>query len=339
MRALPATLSDVAAMAGVDASTVSRVLNGQAGHRVNIQTRERIMEAARALAYHPHVLARGLRTAHTKSLCIVVPFLDSPVFVQIVHGAERAARDLGYSLLITHISENAAEDATYEQIGLTNQVDGLLVSTVDEDSVTIRAVQRARLPFVIVNRKVAGVPGCIAFDMQAATSLAIDHLVGLGHRRIAHLGANPGKSSGARLEGYRSALERAGIAFDPELVAISGYDVEGGAAAMHALLRRPGPRPTAVFPLTLNAALGAMLALRHEGISVPHEMSVITIHDGIAAELMNPPLTTVRMPTREVGEQGVRSLVQLVHSGHTLPEALLSPLELVVRSSTAPPSR
>jgi len=338
MRASPATLSDVAALAGVDASTVSRVLNGQARHRVASQTRERIMQAAQSLSYQPNVLARGLRMARTNSLCIVVPFLDSPVFTSIIEGAQGAARELGYSLLIAHIADNTAEDVTYERLGQILQVDGLLVSTVDEDSVTVQAVKRAKLPFVILNRQVAGVPGCISFDMRLATKMAMDHLIGLGHRRISHLGAPPGKSSGTRMDGYREALDSAGIPFDPALVAISGYTVAGGAAAMGELLQRPGPRPTAVFPLTLAAALGAMMELRAKGIAVPQQMSIVTIHDSIGAKLMWPPLTTVRMPTRAVGELGVRSLVEMLNSGEPRPGSMLAPLQLMLRGSTAPPS-
>ena len=335
-----ATLSDVATLAGVDVSTVSRVLGGSKSQRIRDETRQRITDAAKTLNYQPNLSERGLRTSRTYSLGIAVPQLDNPVYYQIILGAERGAYELGYSLLISHVEESATDDASYARIVQANRVDGLLVTTLDDNSAILRAVKRAKVPFILLNRKVKGVRNSIYFDSRAAARMATRHLISLGHRRIAHLSGQVNPSTGVgRFAGYRDALEEAGIAFDPDLVAVSGYTVAGGAEAMRAILAR-SPRPTAVFPLTLAAATGAMMVLHANRISVPVDMSVVTVHDGPMAEVMFPQLTTVRMPVKQMGYDGAKALVDLIDGRRVEVKRQLDPMELVVRASTAAaPSR
>jgi LacI family transcriptional regulator len=333
-----ATLSDVAALAGVDVSTVSRVLCGDQTQRVRQDTRERIETAARTLGYQPNMNARSLRTARTYTLGIGVPQLDNPVFSQIILGAERGARERGYSLLIAYIEENAGNDNAYERLAQINRVDGLLVTTLDDNSVMLRAVKQARVPFILLNRKVKGVRNCIYFDSRRAARMAVEHLIELGHTRIAHLSGQLNPSTGiGRFAGYCDALEQAGLPLDPDLVAVSGYTVAGGAQAMRAILEREMPRPTAVFPLTLAAAAGAMMALHAAGIRVPEDMSVITVHDGPMAEVIFPQLSTVRMPVELMGYQGALSLIDLIEGRLQAAEQQMAPLGLLLRQSTSAP--
>jgi LacI family transcriptional regulator len=330
------TLSDVAALAGVDVSTVSRVLGGSKSQRIRDDTRQRITDAAKTLRYQPNLSARGLRTSRTYSLGIAVPQLDNPVYYQIILGAERGAYELGYSLLISHVEESATDDASYARIVQANRVDGLLVTTLDDNSAILRAVKQAKVPFILLNRKVRGIRNSISFDSRTAARMATQHLIDLGHRRIAHLSGQVNPSTGiGRFAGYRDALEGAGITYDPGLVAVSGYTVAGGAEAMKTILARCHPRPTAVFPLTLAAATGAMMVLHANQISVPHDMSVVTVHDGPIAEVMFPQLTTVRLPVMQMGYDGARALVDLIDGARTEVKRRLDPVELVVRASTA----
>jgi LacI family transcriptional regulator len=332
-----ATLSDVAALAGVDVSTVSRVLGGNKNQRVREETRQRITDAAKTLNYQPNLSARGLRTSRTYSLGIAVPQLDNPVYYQIILGAERGAYERGYSLVIAHIEESAADDAAYSRVVRANRVDGLLVTTLDDNSAILRAVKQAGVPFILLNRKVRGVRNCFYFDSRAAARMATQHLIDLGHRRIAHLSGQVNPSTGlGRFAGYCDALEAAGIAYDPDLVAVSGYTVAGGAEAMKQILARNKPLPTAVFPLTLAAATGAMMVLHAHRISVPQEMSVVTVHDGPMAEVMYPQLTTVRLPVEQMGYEGAQALVDLIDGERKEAKQQFDPIELIVRSSTAP---
>lgn len=326
-------LTDVAKRAGVDISTASRVLRGEATQRIREETRNRILESARELAYAPNELARSLRTARTRTIGMVVPQLDNPVFSSAIKGVELSVRRLGYSLLISH-REPGATDAVYQRLSHGNRVDGLLVASLDDDRLLREELEAARVPFVLMNRRLADAPYCVYLDSRAAAEIAIDHLVGLGHRRIAHLAGRPGGfNAGERLAGYRAALERHGIAFDPELVAVAGYTAEGGAAAMRSLL---AARPTAVLGATLVTAAGAMAVLHEERLQIPADVSVIGLHDAPVATMLYPQLTTVRMPTERMGELASDLLVALAERRQPEPVAALPPDGLVLRASTGP---
>ncbi|MCW5624477.1 MAG: LacI family DNA-binding transcriptional regulator [Burkholderiales bacterium] len=331
-----ASLADVARLAGVDTSTASRVLNADRNHRMRPETRERVTEAAKTLGYSPNPLARALRTARSFSLGIAVPQLVSPVFEQIIAGAQAAARERGYGLLIAHVPENGAE--AFEQLTAANRVDGLLAASLDDDKALGPALENTGVPFVVLNRKAAGITNCIVLDTRAAAYLAVQHLTALGHRRIAHLaGRAGGYNANDRLAGYQDALAAAGIAMDPPLIQNAGYTVEGGAAAMQAILARSDRPPTAVFAATLLSAAGAMSTLRDAGLDVPKDVSIISLHDGILAEVMNPALTTVRLPAREMGYEGTTALIDLIDGRRDNVARVLDQNELVIRRSTAPP--
>ncbi|HWL28931.1 MAG TPA: substrate-binding domain-containing protein, partial [Burkholderiaceae bacterium] len=210
-------------------------------------------------------------------------------------------------------------------------------TTLDDNSAILRAVKQAGVPFILLNRKVKGVRNCFYFDSRAAARMATQHLIDLGHRRIAHLSGRVNPSTGlGRFAGYCDALEAAKISYDPALVAVSGYTVAGGAEAMKQILARNTPPPTAVFPLTLAAATGAMMVLHAHRIAVPQDMSVVTVHDGPMAEVMYPQLTTVRLPVEQMGYEGVHALVDVIDGGRKEAKKQFDPIELIERASTAP---
>lgn len=284
--------------------------------------------------------ARGLRAAKTFTLGIAVPQLDNPVFSQMIVGAERGARERGYSLLIAHIGEGSSDEDAYERLATANRVDGLLITTLDDNSVVLRAAKKARVPVILLNRTVEGIDNSIFFESAKAARLAMEHLLGLGHVRIAHLSGQLNPTTGVgRFAGYRDALEQAGIAYDPSLVAVSGYTIKGGADAMRAVLQQTKEPPTAVFPITLAAAAGAMMAAQQFGLRIPEDLSVVTVHDGALAEAMYPPLTTVRMPIDRMGYDGAIGLIDIIEGRRAGIHEALQPLELVVRGSTAAPRK
>ena len=329
------TLADVAQLAGVDVSTVSRILNGDKIQRASDETRKRVEGAAKTLAYQPNLHARSLRTSRTYTLGIAIPQLDNPVYSQIILGAERGARELGYSLLIAHVDQPGNSESAYERLAQLNRVDGLLITTLNDDSEMLQAVKRAKVPFVLLNRKAKGVKNCIYFDSRKAAFIAVDHLIQQGHRRIAHLSGQLNPSTGiGRYAGYCDALEAAGIALDPSLVDVSGYTIDGGAEAMARILDRVKSPPTAVFPLTLNAAAGAMMTLHARGVRVPEDISVITVHDGPIAQIMFPPLTTIDMPVQQMGYEGVQALVQVIQGDAKRVDRQMQPLGLKLRQTT-----
>lgn len=327
------TLADVARAAGVDMSTASRVLRGEATQRVREETRARILKVAGELQYLANPLARGLRTQRTDTLGIVVPQLDNPVFASAIRGAELEAARRGYSLLISH-REPGATATTIAKISQTNRVDGLLVASLDDDEVLRSDLAAARVPFVLMNRILPGAPLSVVLDSRAAARKAVDHLTALGHRRIVHLaGRAGGFNARERLQGYRDGLEGAGIAFDESLVAVAGYTAEGGAEAMRALLPA---RPTAVLAATLVSAAGAMATLHEAGLRIPEDVSVTGLHDAPVAGMLYPPLTSVAMPTEEMGRVAASLLIRSLAGETPDPVAPLPPGELVIRRSTGP---
>lgn len=331
------TLSDVASIAGVDTSTASRILNDDAGHRIRIATRDRVLAAARNLGYQPNPIARGLRTSRSLILGIAVPELENPVFPQIILGAEAAARERGYSLLISHVDEASADPRIYERLAQVSRMDGLLVATLQEEVSLADSLTRASLPFIVLNRRLRGVANYVAFDSFAAARIATEHLLALGHQRIAHLAGHlMGFNGRRRLAGYRAALVAAGIEPDRQFVVPAGYTFEGGASAMRELLKHRH-RPTGIIAATMVTAAGAMKVLHSEGIEIPGQISIVGIHDAAIADMLNPPLTTVRLPLQEMGATATRGLIELIENktlrvAHTLP-----PEGLVLRASTGVP--
>ncbi len=330
------TLADVALAAGVDMSTASRVLRGETSQRVREETRERILKIAEDLQYLANPLARGLRTQRTNTLGIVVPQLDNPVFAAAIRGAELAAAQRGYSLLISH-REPGATATTIAKISQTNRVDGLLVASLDDDVVLRTDLAASQVPFVLMNRILPGAPLSVVLDSRAASRKAVEHLIALGHRRIVHLaGREGGFNARERLQGYRDGLAAAGIAFDESLVGVAGYTAEGGAAAMLALLPQ---HPTAVLAATLVSAAGAMAALHEAGVRIPEDISVAGLHDAPVASMLYPTLTSVAMPTEEMGRVAADLLIRALAGGAPAPVAPLPPGDLMVRNSTGPAPR
>lgn len=329
-------LTDVARMAGVDVSTASRVLRGEATQRIREETRKRILESARSLDYSPNALAQGLRTSRSRTLGLIVPQLDNPVFSSAIRGAEKSAAKHDYSLLIAH-RESGATDAVYHRLSHGNRADGLLVASLDDDGLLREELEATRTPFVLLNRQLPGSPYCVVLDSRAAATIAVDHLAEMGHRRIAHLAGRPGGfNAGERLAGYRHGLERHGIAFDPDLVAVAGYTAEGGATAMRGLLAQ---KPTAVLGATLVTAAGAMAVLHEAGLQIPGDVSVIGLHDAPVATMLYPQLTSVKMPTELMGELASDLLIDLLNGGSPQSVAPLPPDGLIARASTGPVRR
>lgn len=334
---MAATLADVARAAGVDVSTVSRVLRGERSQRVRAETRNRIFEAVKDLDYRPNALARGLRLARSNTIGLAVPQLDNPVFAEVIEGAEAVCAEHGYSLLISHRASHL-DRQIFSRLVDSNRVDGLLVASFDSDADLLSDLNGVNVPIVMVNRRVEGIGGAIIHDSYRAARMATDHLLDLGHRRIAHLAGRAGGSNTyARLQGYRDALADRGIALDERLVVTAGYSAEGAVAATGEIINRGGPLPTAIFAATLLTAAGAMRVLHENGILVPGEISVIGIHDSEFASILYPPLTTVRMPNREMGRVAAALLIGCLNGDDTERRIMLQAGELVLRASTAQP--
>lgn len=321
-------------MAQVDVSTVSRVLRGQSEQRIRPETRDRILEVAKKLNYRANYTARALRMSRTFTLGIVVPQLDNPVFAAAIRGAEKVATEHGYSLLISHRDPGEA-GTTIAKLSQMNRVDGLLVASLDADEVLRSDLAEANVPYVLLNRQLPGAALSVVLDSREAARKATEYLISLGHRRIAHLGGRPGR------------LQRRGTAGRlPPGAGGGGHRLRpraGHHGRLHIRRRRRCVREiartdaTAIMAATLVSAAGAMAELRRSGWQLPRDMSVISLHEAPFAEMLFPALSTVMMPTEQMGRVAADLLIRTISGEEPEPVRALAPGDLIVRDSTAAP--
>ncbi len=339
-----ATIQDVAAKSGVSVATVSRVLNGSP--RVSPEARDRVRAAIEALGYHPNLLGRNLRRTESRMLLVVAASIENPFYAGVVQGIEAAAHREGYNALLCNTDRDLDREAIY--LGMLDQrlADGAVLLSPQLDA---RAMERldARHPLVQCCEYLDGaaVPH-VTVDNRAAARDAVRYLAGLGHRRIGMIMARTQyAATRVRLDGYRDALDEAGIAHDPALVAYGGFDFENGRTAAVALLARPpAQRPTALFCVSDLVAAGAIRAAREAGLSVPADVSVVGFDDIEYATMGEPRLTTVAQPRPDLGRVAVEVLLRRLRAGAegrsdgtAEPESIDLPHALRIRESTAPP--
>lgn len=338
-----ATLKDVARLAEVDASTVSRVLRGDPQQSVRGETRDRILEAARILRYRPNAVARSLRTRRTDTFAVVVPSLDNPGFAEVIRGVQAEAIASGKLILL--VDAGAVEstrgpardrEEVFARLVLDGRADGLILAFASlHDRIVGRLAER-RLPLVLVNRRVDAVHGSVTVDDAAGARLGVEHLMSLGHTDVGCISFDADTdTSRRRHDGYIAALREAGTQPNPLWTTTGPPTRDGGRQATSVLLERSGrSRPTALFCSSLLAAIGTLQVLREAQIRVPDDISVVAFNDHEIADDTAPPLTTVRLPNLRMGREAMRMVVRAAEdlplSDLMIPDAP----ELVVRAST-----
>ncbi|MCX7684275.1 MAG: LacI family transcriptional regulator [Acetobacteraceae bacterium] len=331
------TISDVARLAGVHASTVSRALDPSARHRISRAVAERVAAAAEQLGYRPSALAAGLRSGRSHTVGVLVPDLTNPVFPPIVQAIEAALARAGYVTLLASTEADAAKEALLIRRMAAQGADGIILASAATGSPAPGAAARLGLPLVLVNRRLPGaeLPAVVSED-AAGIGLAVRHLLALGHRRIAHLGGPSGVATAAdRLRGVRAALRAEGLA--PVAVErAAAYTRQAGAEATRALLRVRRGGFTAIVAANDLLALGAYDALREAGLRIPADISVTGFNDMPMADLVDPPLTTVRIQHAAMGEAAAEAMLARLR-GEAGPGTVRLPAALVVRASAAPP--
>ena len=338
----PTTLAHVAASAGVSIATVSKVLNGRAD--VGAETRARVQSI---LQQHDYVGRRSEPVDRAlKGATVELVFHDQPSSyqVEVLHGVVEAATQAGVTVAVSvrprQLSPGTKRSADWVR-ELTSSGRSAVIDVVDDPRQgDLTALTRARLPLVVIDpvrlpqRQVTSV-GTTNF---AGGVTATQHLLSLGHRRIAYLGSNAAFTyNQARLHGYRAALEAEGITVPSGYVRNVGSHFEDGFAGGTALLSVPKP-PTAIFAVTDASAAGVVEAARARGLQVPKDLSVVGFDDTLIARLLSPPLTTVHQPLREIGLVALRTALRLA-TGETIESHHVElATELIVRNSTGPPA-
>jgi DNA-binding LacI/PurR family transcriptional regulator len=333
----PAILKDVALRAGVDASTVSRVLRGDDRRPAKAETRDRILQIAREMGYTPNGVARSLRTRRTEAIGVVVPDVGNPAVAQIFGGIQRAASAAGRYVIVIDGGTPARPDLGWERLAFEGRVDGLLVLTARVRDPTVLRVARSGVPVVLVNRRSEGIAGSVVMDDARGAQIAVDHLAELGHRRIAHVtGPTNIDTAQRRLAGFRAAMRAHALPLREAWIVAADHTESGGAEAARALLATPN-RPTAVYVASFLAGIGATHVFREAELRVPEDISVVISDELTLAAHIAPPLTTVRMPLARMGEVAAIMLMHAVAGEPVTDIVLADPPELVIRNSTGPP--
>lgn len=327
-----ARIFEVARSAGVSIATVSRVANGIGG--VRPRTEARVRAAMDRLGYRPHALARGLAARRSHTIGLLITDILDPYFAEILRGAQERAESAGYVVLLGDASvHTAAEDLLVKRL-LERRVDGLIVASSRTTDEYARQLRSEDIPVVCINGPIGQFPHAVQIDQREGTRLAAGHLVGLGHRRIAHLTGPTGVPTRAeRLAEFRSALLESGIPYDPALVATGVTSIGESRDATADLLALEDP-PTAIFTYNDRWAIGAYQAIRGAGLRVGADVSVVGFDDIVMSEWIDPALTTVRQPRREMGRIAVDLLLEVLRVGRARDLVVVAP-ELVVRGSTA----
>lgn len=334
-----ASLREVARLAGVDPSTASRVLRGDPAQAVRAETRQRIVDAAAKLDYRPNQLARALRSRRTGTVGLLVNDVESLGFASVSHGVQAAAKEEGYLVLLVDVGSLGAGGAVETDVVFAGRVDGLLVAGDDIHEDVLRQLSAQRLPAVSINRRLEGQVPSVTADEALGSRMAVEHLASLGHKRIAHIAGDLATETAAqRLAGYREALAELRIAARPGWVVEGGATEAGGADAISRLWRaRRGSRPTAVHVANLSSGLGVLSWLRHAGVEVPVDVSLVVTDEHFLAAHTAPPLTTVQMPVREIGKAALRTLVRMINGEQGNDLRVPDPPRLIARGSTAAP--
>ena len=331
------TLEEVGKLAGVSRSTVSRVVNGQPS--VRDEVRERVWQVIRETGYQPHAAARSLVTRRTRIIGVIIPqavmtlFVD-PFFPLLLCGITETCNDHGYYLMLSLFNGPGTEEELYRRQVHSGHLDGAIVASTPMDDPLIPALMDDDVPCILIGRHSDRRARYVDVDNVSGSRMAVEHLIRLGHRRVATITGPLSMASGEdRLTGYRQALEAHRIPVQEALIVEGDFTEASGAMGMQRLL---SDSPTAVFAASDTMAIGAVKALREAGLRVPEDVALVGFDDIPVAAALEPALTTVRQPIERLGSMAADLLVNLLENPPaTQPPAhrMILPAKLIVRDS------
>ncbi len=333
---MPVSIKDIARVANVSFSTVSRALADSP--RVKPETRERIQRLAIEMGYAPSAAARSLVTHRTKTIGVVATTMTDMFQAEVVQAIEETAIGRDHSVILTQSGFASEREMTEIQALRERRVDGIILISVRAGGVYAAVLQGTGIPLVFINARQTDYGHSVRVDSLAGSLAAVQHLLDLGHKQIAYItGPDEDWDNIARQAGYQQSLEAYGLPVDPALIVKGDSRPEGGIRAMQQLLslRRP---PTAVFCYNDATALGAMRAAYSAGLRVPEDVSIVGFDDIDLAPFFEPPLTTVAQPIKQLGEKAVETILADMDGEGGVVDCLL-PGNLVVRSSTTHPNQ
>lgn len=330
------TIEQIADLAGVSRSTVSRVLNDHPS--VSEKARNRVWEVVNEHGYAPSAAARSLASSRTNVIGLLIPrtaavIFSDPFFPQVIQGMTEACTEREYFLMLSMLTGDM-EKRFYHRILRGNHFDGVIMLSSDIDDPVLPLLIKNGRPFVIIGRHPYFEDvNWVDTKNRTGARLATTHLIELGHTCVATITGPLQMTAGLeRRDGYKQALLEAGLTVDPDLIVEGNFTRESGRAAMQQLLARGEP-PTAVFTASDTMAMGALRAIHEAGLNVPDDIAVVGFDDVPAASFSNPPLTTIRQPIYDLGATAATELIAQLESDETSRIQKRLPVELVVRES------
>lgn len=330
------TIKDIAKKLKISASTVSRALRNHPD--ISQQTKTKVQALAKKLDYHPNSIAKSLKKQKTYNIGVIVPDIRHDFFANIISGIEDVAYDRGYSILVSQSHENEEKECFNINAMISNRVDGLMISISQKtkNKAPFLSLKHRKIPFVFFDRVFDDFEASmVVVDDFAGAQHAVEYLIEKGYRRIAHFaGPEYISISHARFQGYKTALEKHDIPFDPQLVFYGGFNEDDGITGFHKLLQLE-EMPDAIFAVNDPVAIGAFMQIKANGLKIPDDMALIGFSDNPIMALVQPPLTTVKQPTYEIGKVAAKLILEQIENVQDTfkPRVEVLKTELIIRKS------
>jgi Transcriptional regulators len=329
-----ASLKSVAGLAGVSIATVSRVLNGDPV--VKAETKKMVEKAIKSTGYHPNRVAQRLRSSYRsgKLIGLLIPDIQNPFYVDVIRGIEETAYANSSAVLIGNFSQDAEKEKLYINILKSESVDGFVVAPHDVRDPFVEDLIRERYPVVCIDRGLSNFStDIVKSDNEKGAFNAVEHLIKIGHKRIAHITGNPSiPTTQERINGYMAALKKYGIPVDETIVRGRASDFRSGVEITAELLDLEEP-PSAIFTANNLLTLGSLEKIHERGLKIPEDIAIVGFDDMYWAASLNPPLTAVRQHGLEIGKRAIELLYQRIDDPSRLPANVIIHTELMVRRS------
>ena len=334
---MPITMKDIARDLGVSVVTVSKVLRNHSD--IGAATRKRVLQRIKELNYQPNPAARTLVTGRTNLIGLIVPDLVHPFFAEVAKGISSRLRSHEYSLIIASSEDDASLERSEIEQMLARRVDALILASTQSNSETVRRIQEQKIPYVLLDRKLAGVSAnFVGIDDVMAGTLATTHLMEIGCKTIAHIGGSDVSTAVDRQAGYSVTLARHGISLPPEYVVKYGRGDDSGDKAGYGGMKRLlqlNPRPDGVFCLNDPVAMGAMRAIVEEGLRIPQDVAIVGCGNVHYDDLLTVPLSSIDQDSHSLGASAAKLAMNIIkRKGESPPKSLIIPAKLVVRASS-----